>query len=433
MTTRHEMTLLELNGMVRDLINHEMNGTYWVQAEITEKSERSGHCYMELIQKEEKSNTPVARASAKCWRSKWTLVKAHFFTVTQKELSPGMKVLLNVTPQFHENYGFSWIVQDIDPTFTVGDMALKRERIIKELKATGTFYDNKALPLPMFAQHIAVISSESAAGYGDFCKHLSENEYGYIFKTTLFPAIMQGEQVESSVVEALNMINDKIEEYDCVVITRGGGATCDLSGFDTYNLAFNVANFPLPVITAIGHDRDESILDMVANTRVKTPTAAAAFLIGHLHMAELAIDRASQRLVNVVTNRMVSEKARLRHLSIQIPSLFSVVSITQIGRLDAIQKRMGNLAESYLFRQQQQIEKNDQLLVLYSNQKMTNERHRMDMLMNKIEALDPVKILERGYSITWHEGRAVTNLDDVSEGSVIETQVKNGRFKSVVS
>jgi exodeoxyribonuclease VII large subunit len=285
----------------------------------------------------------------------------------------------------------------------------------------------------MFAQRIAVISSATAAGYGDFCKHLSENEYGYVFRTQLFPAILQGEGVEKSVVDALNLINEHSDEFDCVVITRGGGATCDLSGFDTFNLAFNVANFPLPIITAIGHDRDESVLDMVAHTRVKTPTAAAAFLIDSLHQIDLTIERASQRIISIVKNRMVNEKARLRHLSSQIPTLFAVVSTAQLSRLKALQKHMENLTNNLLFRQKLSLDKINDYMCQYAMQKITEEKHRIELLSQRVEALDPKRILERGYSITWHKGRVVTDKSDLSKGETIETQVMNGRFESIVT
>ena len=276
MGERVKMTLLELNSILGEVIETSMPGEYWVEAEIAELRELGGHCYIELIEKDEKSNTPIAKASAKCWRSHWGLVKSAFMQATNKPLAKGMKVLVKVYAQFHANYGFSWIITNIDPTYSLGSMALKRQQIIAQLKEEGVFDANKELTIPLFVQRIAVISSANAAGYGDFCNHLNDNQFGYQFHTTLFPAIMQGEGVENSIVQALNAVFSRMDDFDCVVITRGGGATSDLSGFDALNLARNVANFPLPVITAIGHDRDESVLDMISNVRVKTPTAAAS-------------------------------------------------------------------------------------------------------------------------------------------------------------
>ena len=247
MPIEERLTLYELNRLVRETIECELPNEYWVEAELSECHESRGHCYMELIQKDEQSATPIAKAQAKCWASKWMIIRPYFERTTGERLHAGMKVLLKVAPQFHEAYGFSWIVSDIDPTYTLGDMARKRQEIIRQLKEEGVFDLQRELELPLFCQHIAVISSETAAGYGDFCNQLSENPYGFQFRTRLFPATMQGEGVEQSIIAALERIYD--EPFDCVVIIRGGGATSDMSGFDTLALAENVANFPLPIIT----------------------------------------------------------------------------------------------------------------------------------------------------------------------------------------
>ena len=266
MKSEQHITLLELNRLVREVIECEIPNEYWVEAELSECRESRGHCYMELVQyDEDRAATPLARASAKCWASKWMLIRPGFERTTGQRLHAGMKVLLKVYAQFHEAFGFSWIVTDIDPTYTLGDMARKRQEIIRQLKAEGVFDLQKELRLPLFCQRIAVISSETAAGYGDFCNQLADNPYGFRFETRLFPATMQGEGVEQSIIAALERIYTATQEdgFDAVVIIRGGGATSDMSGFDTLALAENVANFPLPIITGIGHDRDESILDMV--------------------------------------------------------------------------------------------------------------------------------------------------------------------------
>ena len=294
---KQTLSLLELNQLLAEVIEVGMPREYWVEAEISELREVRGHCYIDLIEKAEGTNTPVARASAKCWANTWSTVGPLFEKVTGQRLHTGMKVLMLVGANFHPAYGFSWIISDIDPTYTLGDMARKRQAIIDQLKREGVFDMQKELEMPLFCQHIAVISSANAAGYGDFVNQLESNAYGFKFVTQLFPATMQGEGVEQSIIDALNKIyasmsstfnpqpstfNPPPSTFDCVVIIRGGGATSDLSGFDTLALAENVAQFPLPVITGIGHERDESVLDMISHTRVKTPTAAAAFLIENL-------------------------------------------------------------------------------------------------------------------------------------------------------
>jgi len=416
--TSDRYSLRQLNLMVRDAIEMQLPDEYWVEAELSECRERGGHCYLELIEKEEKTNTPVARASAKCWRQTWQMLQPHFERATGQPLHAGLKVLLRVYAQFHEAYGFSWIVTDIDPTYTIGDMARKRQEIIRQLKEEGVFDLQRELCIPMFAQRIAVISAAGAAGYGDFCRQLEDNEYGFKFEVTLFPAIMQGEQVEKSIIDALNQIysvecrTESVEfataseseqpsvavanstlytlnsKFDCVVIIRGGGATADLSGFDTLALAENVAQFPLPIITGIGHDRDESILDMVSNTRVKTPTAAAALLIDNLLQVLTRIDSAQQRIATAISQRFATQKARL----------------------DSLQTLLPVLAQRFL----------------------SNAKHRLELIEIQLQSYDPQLLLHRGYSITLHNGRAVRDPQQLKAGDEIETRVEKGIIKSTV-
>ena len=374
--------------MVRDAIEMQLPDEYWVEAELAECRERGGHCYLELIEKEDTTNTPVAKASAKCWRQTWQMILPYFERTTGQTLRAGMKVLLKVYAQFHEAYGFSWIVTDIDPTYTLGDMARKRQEIIRQLKEEGVFDLQRELCIPRFAKRIAVISAAGAAGYGDFGRQLEENEYGFKFEVTLFPAIMQGEQVESSVVAALNSIYDCIRDFDVVVIIRGGGATSDLSGFDTLALAENVAQFPLPIITGIGHDRDESILDMVANTQVKTPTAAAALLIDNLRQVLERMNEAQQRITMAINQRLANQKTRLSNLQTLIPVL--------------------------------------------AQRTLTNARHRLELTELKLQSHDPQLQLKRGFSITLHNGRAVHDPTLLKEGDEIETRVEKGTIRSVV-
>ena len=404
------LSLFELNNMVRDTLECYMPDSYWVQAEISEAREVRGHCYMELIEKDEGSATPIARASAKCWSSKWQRIKAAFIRATGEMPHPGMKVLLSVSANFHEAYGFSWIVDDIDPSYTLGDMARKRLAIINELKAQGVFDMQRQLSLPMFAMRIAVISSANAAGYGDFCNQLADNEYGFKFRTQLFPAIMQGEQVEASVIEALNKINDEADSFDVVVIIRGGGATADLSGFDTLRLAENVANFPLPIITGIGHERDESVLDLVAHHNVKTPTAAAAFLIDHLALVANYLDQASQRISNIITYRLQTERMRTQRLAERIPLLFSTVKANREAYIATLYSRLENSLRNYF----------------------TNQAHRLDMLEQRTKPLDPMLMLQRGYTITTHNGHIIRDIKNIKPGDEIVTTTASGSIKSTV-
>lgn len=388
MEQSHHFSLYALNALVHEAVSNALPDEYWVEAELAECRERNGHCYMELVEKDECSNSPIAKASAKCWRQTWTLLHATFLRATGQPLRAGMKVLLRVYPQFHEAYGFSWIVSDIDPTYTIGDLARRRQEIIKTLKAQGVFDLQRELRLSPFAQRIAVISAESAAGYGDFCRQLLDNEYNLQFHTELFPAIMQGERVEQSVIQALNLINNRIDDFDAVVIIRGGGATSDMSGFDTLPLAENVANFPLPIITGIGHDRDECVLDMVSHTRVKTPTAAATLLITHLCNTLQQVADAENVIAHYALDRLQRHRLQLEHITTLLPHL--------------------------------------------AQRLMTEAHHSLERIQLKLEGYDPQLLLQRGYSITLHNGQIVKSPQDVKSGDEIETRLKQGTIKSII-
>lgn len=427
------LSLFELNSLVREAIEEYVTDEYWVEAELASAHESGGHCYMELIQKEDGSNTPIARASARCWRSTWALLKPHFERETGQTLRGGLKVLLQVYPQFHENFGFSWIVTDIDPTYTLGDMARRRQEIIRRLKEEGVFDLNKELELPLFAQRIAVISSDSAAGYGDFCKQLSENKQGFKFAVELFSAVMQGEQVEQTVIAALNEINERREDFDCVVIIRGGGSTSDLSGFDTLALAENVANFPLPVITGIGHDRDESVLDMVSHTRVKTPTAAAAFLIEHLQDVYSLIVEAEEDVIRCVTDRLQKERLRIDRLIELLPKQLAAFLTAQHARLGRLIELLPRQTAACLTGQRGNLDLLAATMRGVLERRMLRENHRMELLEHRVDAVNPEKLLQRGYSITRSNGRVVRSPEQLKAGDEIETTMEKGTIKSVVT
>ena len=427
-----KVTLFELNNLVREVISSTLSEEYWVEAELSEVHEVRGHCYMELIQKELFSNTPVAKASAKCWKNKWTLLREKFEKVTREGLKPGMKVLLKVYADFHEAYGFSWIVTDINPEFTMGDMARKRQEIIDTLKREGVFELQKELVLPQFAQRIAVISSENAAGYGDFCHQLADNPQQLKFYTRLFPAVMQGEGVEESVIGALNSINENIEKFDAVVIIRGGGATSDLSGFDTLRLAENVANFPIPIITGIGHDRDESIVDMVAHTKVKTPTAAAALLIDHLNLVLERLLDAQAELIAAVRHRSELEQARLVRMSEKIPVLFSLVKTRQEQRIERHLANITAALNDKLSRERHRLSLIESQFGPTLLQQMTKENYRLQLLQQRLEALNPQRLLQRGYSITLCKGKVVKDVRQLKAGDEIETKLANGKITSII-
>ena len=455
---KQTLSLLELNQLLAEVIEVGMPREYWVEAEISELREVRGHCYIDLIEKAEGTNTPVARASAKCWANTWSTVGPLFEKVTGQRLHTGMKVLMLVGANFHPAYGFSWIISDIDPTYTLGDMARKRQAIIDQLKREGVFDMQKELEMPLFCQHIAVISSANAAGYGDFVNQLESNAYGFKFVTQLFPATMQGEGVEQSIIDALNKIyasmssaqpsplnlpldpkgrfqseaEKELSAFDCVVIIRGGGATSDLSGFDTLALAENVAQFPLPVITGIGHERDESVLDMISHTRVKTPTAAAAFLIENLKRVWDYLQDAQTMLAANAKQRMETEQMRLMRASEKIPSLFSLVREKEEHRLDRVLQKILNAAQQGVSNNSHKIDIVEGNMLPLASRLLMEQKHRLQMLEQRALALDPALLLKRGYSITTHNGIVVRDASQLKPGDVLETRVEKGIVQSEV-
>lgn len=427
------LTLYELNNLVSEVISSVMPDEYWVEAEISELRVVRGNCYMELVQKAEDTRTPVARASAKCWRTYWILVQSSFERVTGRQLCPGMKVMMRVHADFHEAYGFSWIVTDINPEYTLGDIARRRREIIARLKEEGVFDLQKELIIPLFAQRVAVISSDNAAGYDDFCNQLQNNEKGLAFSVKLYPAVMQGESTEDSVIEALDRIYKDEDKFDVVVIIRGGGATSDLSGFDTLSLAENVANFPLPIIVGIGHNRDESVLDLVANMSVKTPTAAAAFLIDRLAAVAARVDAAATSLSKYVTNRIEQEKSRIKYLSTVLPSLYAAVKSRENMRISRMSDSLYVAVRQIVASEKARLDLMPQRLSGAWRQAVTGESHRLQMLEQRVAASDPKRMLARGYTLTLHDGRALTDLSSLKKGDMLTTLFAGGEVVSEVN
>jgi len=430
---RKALSLYELQSLVKNVVETTLNRGYWVEAELAQVQENGGHCYLELVEKREGSNTPVAKARAVIWRNTWARLKPYFERTTGQRLRAGMKVLIEVRASYHQAYGFSWVTDNIDPTYTMGDMARRRQEIIKKLKEEGVFDLNKELALTPFCQRIAVIGGEGTAGYGDFRRQLLDNAYGLRFDITLFPAIMQGEQVEQSIIAALNAINERIDDFDAVVIIRGGGAVSDLSGFDTLELAENVANFPLPIITGIGHERDDTVIDLIAHTRVKTPTAAAEFLIQQLLDVLAFIDGAQQRIVKITNDRLELEHLRLSRLSTAIPHLFSVVKTKEEARLDGILESLKSLISTALVKRRHLLEMCEVRIKPAALQMIERNNNRLTMLTQRANALDPALQLKRGYSITLKDGRAVKDAAALLPGDKIETRLSNGKIISTVT
>ncbi len=404
------ISLYELNARLRGALEDSFPDALWVTGELSEARQASnGHFYGELIEKDAEGRNVVARARINCWARVFNLLHMRFQHETRQFLRVGICVLLRVLVTFHEAHGLSLNVLDIDSSYTMGSLVRRRKEILNQLEADGILHDNQELPLPTLTQRIAIISAPTAAGYGDFCHHLQHNEYGLRFEVRLFPAVMQGQHVEESVLAALSAIADEAEKWDVVVIIRGGGATADLSDFDSYPLAACIAQYPLPVVVGIGHERDETALDFVAHKRVKTPTAAADFLIDHQLTELMALAKCSVRISEAVNATVRNQQLRLQRLTFRLPA-------TVRGSLQQAAHRMERLAGR---------------LPAAASLALERQSHRLTLLSQKVALADPARILRQGYSLTTVEGRVVTDASQVRPGDVIHTRLAQGELISV--
>lgn len=412
------LTLFELNSRVREAIETNLTDEYWVHAEMSSVHvNAAGHCYIELVQKQETSLSGetsggmMAKARATIWASRFRMLRPYFEQATGQAFAAGINVQLLVTVSFHELYGLSYVVEDIDPTYTLGDMARRRREILMRLEAEGTIDLNKELPMPLLPQRVAIISSETAAGYGDFCHQLASNAWGFVFRTRLFPAVMQGDAVEPTVIAALDAIAAEQERWDVVVIIRGGGAASDLVGFDTYELASNCAQFPLPIITGIGHERDSTVLDAVANTSVKTPTAAAEFLIAQMVTAAERLEHLTEALAAGITARIGAERQRLQTVTLRLPAAYALRKATETHALTLREERLRTGLNALL----------------------TAQRHRLEVAEKILAGASPEVILRRGYTITYDaEGHTIHHAADLHVGDTLVTRFADGETHSIV-
>ncbi len=429
-----DVTLYELNNLVRSLIEQTLDNEYWLQAELSEaRLATNGHFYVEFVQKDDTGRNLIARARGTMWARTYNLLAPLFERATGERLRAGMRVRVLVTLTFHELFGYSLNIVNIDPSFTLGDMAKRRREILEQLDADGIIDDNKALPLPCLLKRIAVISSAGAAGYGDFCNQLADNGYGLHFETRLFAAVMQGANVEESVLAALEAICAEADAFDCVVIIRGGGATSDLSDFDTYPLAAAVAQMPLPVIVGIGHERDETVLDFVAHTRVKTPTAAAAFLIDHEAQQLARLDELSTSITQHARLSIEQAKTTLDHLVVSLPRIFALVSERQSRRLEQLMARMAQAARLSVQRPMARLETLQPLFAQAARFKVQHAEARLQHFEQRIAALDPSLLLKRGYSLTFTaDGQLVKDASQLQTNDILTTRLATGEVKSKV-
>lgn len=427
------LTLYELNARVRGTVENALQEPCWLQAELSEvRTAYNGHCYVEFAQKDARGQSLVAKARGTIWAGTYALLGAYFERETGQRLAAGMKVLVRVAVSFHELYGYSLTVTDIDPAYTLGDLARRRREILRRLEEEGILNDNRALPLPVPASRVAVISSATAAGYGDFSDQLQHNDYGFRFTTRLFPAVMQGERAEASLLDALDAVLAERDAWDVVVIIRGGGATSDLSCFDSYPLAAACAQFPLPVITGIGHERDDTVLDSVAHRRVKTPTAAAAFLIDCQLALATRLEALGRRVTEGTLRHVRERRAALDTTALRLNSVFVHAVERQRRRLEMWQQRWQAAAERGMQREAHRLESLQSRLCLLAAGRVQRARLLLDAWGQRCEAADPVHLLRRGYTLTLRDGRPVKRPDDVREGDEIVTRTAHGDIRSVV-
>lgn len=405
------LSLYELNSFIRSVLSENFNQLFWIKAEISDlRSNQNGHCYLEFIEKDSNNKSIKAKARATIWANVFRLLKSYFESETGQEFRSGIKVLVQVSVEFHELYGFSLTVHNIDPTYTLGDQAKNRALIIKQLEEEGVLSLNKELQLPVVCNKIAVISSSTAAGYEDFCNQLETNADGFVFYKHLFPAVMQGDRTEDSIISALDKIYDNIDKFDVVVIIRGGGATSELSSFDSYLLAANCAQFPLPIFTGIGHERDDTVLDVVAHTRMKTPTAVAEFLIKRMQYLANDLYIAQESINNVANHIINDEKVYLETLYTRFNYITKDKSKDQLNNLKAIEERLKNLTSNLLKEEKHSLSKKEQYLNLVS----------------------PENILKKGYSLTVKNNTIIKSSKELRSGEKVTTLFHDGKVNFTV-
>jgi len=406
-----KLSLTELQLIIKDSLYLALPDMYWVVAEISEiKENYNGHCYLELVEKHPDEISIRSRVKAVIWSSRYRFIKSFFENSAGESLRDGLKILIRVKIEYHEIYGLSLVINDIDPAFTIGEMALKRQQILKKLEDEGVITMNRDLDFPVVPQRIAVISSANAAGYTDFMKHLKENSFGYVFYTALIETPMQGRETESGLIKALERIASHLDKFDLAVIIRGGGSQTDLSWFDNYNIAYYITQFPLPVITGIGHEKDLSVTDIVAHRSLKTPTAVADYLIECMnhaenHLIDLSNEITDMSIFMLEESKKKIETARLRLIPVAKSQLSS-------GRTALIRIK--------------------EILASSSKNRLSNISNRVSGLNNSLKILDPENVLKRGYTITSMNGKILKKCKEIKKDDVVDTKFSDGSVSSKV-
>ena len=405
------LTLSQLNNQVSREMKNAFPATYWVMAETSDVRTNNRHCYLELVEKNPAGNSLIAKARAYIWANTFELLKPYFEQTTGRNFTSGLKVLINVSIDFHPVYGYGLNIIDIDPNYTLGDLHAQRQAVLRRLEDEGVINLNKELEMPCLAQRVAVISSATAAGYEDFGRHLTDNKQGYVFYTRLFPAVMQGEQTASSIISALDKIFEYKDLFDVVVIIRGGGATSDLSAFDSYDLAANCAQFPLPVITGIGHERDDTVLDYISFHRAKTPTAVADYLIEQMEETASSLFECQENIQKNTIDILEYFGEKLKLLTAHLP-LFAMNLIKgKQSLLEILRLKIRNSASQFILTQESRLKEKESFFRFSS----------------------PDYILAKGYSITLKNGKAIKSAKELLQNDVLETVLAEGKVRSIVT
>ncbi len=426
------ISLVEFNRRIGGLLHDASVQRCWVVAETSDVRQSGGHCYLELVQKDAQTGQTLARMRGIVWASVYARLRCEFERATGQPFASGMNVMVEVSANFHEQYGLSVVITGINPTYTLGDMARQRLEVLNRLRSEGIIDMNKQLPWPDVAQRVAVISAAGAAGYGDFMNQLHNNPSGIKFYTCLFPAVMQGQSTVTSVIAALERINDYADLFDCVVIIRGGGSTSDLNSFDNYDLAANVAQFPLPVICGIGHDRDNTVVDSVASVRVKTPTAAAEWLLDRAQSALDHVNALTDMVVDSATQMLSGARQQQAYFTSGIPLMADNFVVRHRARLQQIAAAIPVVAARRIDGAGKDLAFASQRVAMAARQCVANERQRVTGLEKQVELLSPDRVLRRGYSLTLRDGHVVTSASSLRAGDSLVTRFADGERTSVV-
>ncbi|MBR9998804.1 MAG: exodeoxyribonuclease VII large subunit [Cyclobacteriaceae bacterium] len=426
-----QLSLLELNNLIKRCIEENLSGSYWIVAEISElRVHQRGHCYLELVEKD--GDEILAKMKATIWSYAYRNLSGWFEGITGETLKPGLKILANVQVNFHQVFGISLNIRDIDPKYTIGERARRRQEILRKLQQDGTADMNRELPLPLVPQRIAVIASPTSAGYQDFMEQLGKNPFNYHFKVELYQALMQGKDAEKSIIRAMLAVNESLNEFDVLVIIRGGGANLDLDCFDSYDLASHVAQFPLPVITGIGHERDETITDLVANTKLKTPTAVAEFLIGGCRQFDEKIEELFAYIADQAKRVVKEEIHMLEDTGRKIRFLCRARYDKSFFQMNRLSERLKYTTRNRIQEMTSRIGKSQFSLHISIQNILSRQKTRMDHIEAKLTLLDPGTILNRGFSITRLNNRIIKDADRLHPEDIIETEFSTGKIRSKI-